>query len=64
MSTHAQVVIAAPHRHLSLVSQRRGEVVGHGEHLGQAVHRLKHAVRVVAFFLLYLLLEEVVVLEG
>lgn len=64
MSTHAQVVVAAPHRHLPLFCQRACEVVRHGELAGQAIDRLKHAVGVVTFLLFYLLLKKVIVMEA
>lgn len=64
VTAHAQVVVAAPHRHLPLVLQRAREVVSHGELTGQAVHRLKHAIGVVTLLLLYLLLKKVVVVEA
>ena len=63
VSTHAQVVVAAPHRHVPLVLQGGGVVVGHGERLGQPVDRLEHTVGVVALLLLDLLLKELIVLE-
>ena len=64
VSTHAQVVIAAPHGHVPLVLQGSGVVVGHGERLGQPVDRLEHAVGVVILLLLNLLLKELIVLEA
>lgn len=63
VSTHAQVVIAAPDGHLPLVLQRASEVVSHRKLRGQTIHRLKHAVRVIALLLLNLLLKKVIVLE-
>lgn len=64
MSTHAQVVVAAPNRHLPFVLQRAREVVSHRELSGQTIHGLKHAIRVIAFLLFDLLLKKVIVLEA
>lgn len=64
MTTHAQVVIAAPDGHLPLLLQGACEVVGHGELVGQAVDGFKHAVGVVALLLDDLLLQELVVAEA
>ena len=64
VSTHAQIVVAAPHRHLPLISQRACEVVGHGELVGQTIHCLKHTVCVVTLLLFYLLLEKAIILEA
>lgn len=62
VSTHAQVVVAAPNGHLLLFLQGASEVVGHGELVGQTVHGLEHAVGVVTLLLVYLLLKKLVVL--
>lgn len=64
MTTHAQVVIAAPDGHLPLVLQGAGEVVGHWELVGQAVDSFEDAVGVVALLLHDLLLQELVVAEA
>lgn len=63
VATHPQVIVTAPHGHISLTAQRLGVIVCHGE-LGRApVHRFKHAVRVVVFLRLDLLLEELIIAE-
>lgn len=64
MTTHAQVVIAAPDGHLPLFLQGAGEVIRHGELVGQAVDGFEDAVGVVALLLDDLLLEELVVAEA
>lgn len=64
MSTHAQVVVAAPNGDLTLFLQRSREVVRHRKFGGKAVHGFKHAVGVVVLLLFYLLLKEVIVLEA
>ena len=68
MATHAQVVVAAPHRHAphpigSLGVGRLGVMVCHGEGGGVPVHRLEHPVRVVPLLDVNLVLKEAVVAE-
>lgn len=64
MAAHAQVIIAAPDRHLLLGDQGVGVVVCHGEDLRLAVHGLEHSVGVILLLLIYLLLKELIILEG
>lgn len=64
MTTHAQVVIAAPDGHLPLVLQGACKVVSHGELVGQAIDGFKHAVGVVALLLDNFLLQKLVVAEA
>lgn len=64
VSTHAQVVIAAPNRHLPLILQGACEVVSHGELIGQAIHCFEHTVSVVALLLYDLLLKKVIIIEA
>ncbi len=61
MPAHAKIVVTAPHRNASLEGQRLGVVVRHRELRRPAVHRFKHAVRVILLLILDLLLEELVV---
>jgi hypothetical protein len=63
VSAHAQVVIGAPHRHVSPVAKGIGVVVTHGEVRGSPVYRLKDTVRVVTLLLLNLPLKELIVAE-
>lgn len=64
MTTHAQVVIAAPDGHLSLILQGACKVVGHGELVGQAIHSFEHTVSVVTLLFYDLLLEKLIVTEA
>lgn len=64
MTTHAQVVIAAPDGHLPLVLQGASEVVRHRELVGQAIDGFKHAVGVVALLLNNFILQKLVVAEA
>lgn len=64
MTTHAKVVVATPDRHLSLVFQGDCEVISHGEFTGQAIHRFKHAVSVVALLFNDLLLKKIIIFEA
>lgn len=64
MTTHAQVVIAAPDGHLSLFIQRACKVVGHGELVGQAIHSFEHTVSVVTLLFYDLLLEKLIITEA
>lgn len=64
MTTHAQVVIAAPDRHLSLFVQGARKVVGHRELVGQAIHGFEHTVSVVTLLFYNLLLEKLIVTEA
>ena len=61
MSTHPQVVVAAPDGDPGARPPRQRVVLGEREHLADAVDGLEHAVRVVVFLLRYLVLEEAVV---
>lgn len=61
MAAHAQIVVAAPHRDVPPEGQGLGVVVRHRELRSSAVHRLKHAVRVIVLLLLDLLLKELVI---
>lgn len=63
VATHPQVIVAAPHRHISLVAQRLRVIISHGELARTTVHRFKHTVRVVTLLLFNLLLEELVITE-
>lgn len=63
VSAHAQVIIGAPHRHISPVAEGVGVVVTHGEVRGPPVYRLKDTVRVIALLLLNLPLKELIVAE-
>lgn len=63
VTTHAKVVVATPDGHLPLVVQGDREVVSHREFTGQAIHRFKHAVSVVALLFNNLLLEKIIILE-
>lgn len=64
VTTHAQVVVATPDRHLPLVVQGDREVVSHGEFTGQAIHRFKHTVSVVTLLFNNLLLQKIIILEA
>lgn len=64
MTTHAQVVIAAPDGHLPLILQGACEVVSHRELIGQTIDGFKHAVGVVALLLDDFLLQKLVVAEA
>lgn len=64
VAAHAKVVVATPDRHLPLVVQGGREVVSHGEFAGQAIHRFKHAVSVIALLFNNLLLQEIIILEA
>ena len=63
MTAHAQVVVAAPHGHVSLGAQGLRVIVGHGELGGLAVHGLEHAVGVIALLRLDFRLKEFVVVK-
>lgn len=64
VATHAKVVVAAPNRHLPLVFQGDCEVISHGELSGQAIHRFKHTVSVVALLFNDLLLKKIIIFEA
>lgn len=64
MPTHAQVIIAAPDRHLLFGDQGVSVVVCHGEDLRLPVHGLEHPVGVILLLLIDLLLKELIILEG
>ena len=61
MSTHPQVVVAAPDGDPGAHPPRQRVVLGEREHLAVAVNGLEDAVRMVVFLLRYLVLEEAVV---
>ena len=61
VSTHPQVVVAAPHGHPGALPPRQRVVLGEREHLAVAVDGLEDAVRVVVLLLCDLVLEEAVV---
>lgn len=63
MAAHAEVVIAAPDRHVSPRVDRLGVVVPHGESGSAAVYRLKYPVRVIRLLVFNLLVKELIVLE-
>ena len=64
VTAHAEVVVAAPHRHVSLGMKRFWVVVSHGEWGGTSVHCFKNPVRVIHLLAVNLLLKELVILEG
>lgn len=63
MSTHSQVIITAPYRHLGAQASRDGIVLSKRETLCKTVHRLKDTVGVVILLFHNLLSEEVIVVE-
>lgn len=64
MTTHTEVVIATPDRHLPLFFQTACEVISHGKLTGQAIHSFKHAIGVVALLFNNLSLKKVIVLKA
>lgn len=64
VTTHAQVIIAAPHRHLFLGDQGIRVVICHGKDLRLSVHRFEHSVGMIFLLFIYLFLKELVILEG
>lgn len=61
MSTHSQIVIAAPDGHLGTLPPRDGVILSKREDLSAPVHGLEDSVRVVLFFLRDLLNKEAVI---
>lgn len=64
MTTHPQVIIAAPDRHLFLDDQRISVVICHGKDLCLSVHCFEHSVGVILLLFIYLFLKELIILEG
>ncbi len=63
MSTHAQVIITAPYRHLGAQASRDGIIISKWENLCKTVHRLEDTVGMVILLFYNLLSEEVIVVE-
>lgn len=63
MSTHAQVIITAPHRHLGAHASWDRVVLSERENLCETVHRLKDTIGVIAPLLHNLLSKEVIIVE-
>lgn len=64
MTTHAQVVIAAPDRHLLLGDQRIRVVICHGKDLCLSVHCFEYPIGMIFLLFIYLSLKELIILEG
>lgn len=62
MSTHSQVVVAAPDGHLGALFSSDGEILSKRENLSVPVDRLEDSVRVVVLFFSYLVNKEAVVI--
>lgn len=63
MSTHAQVVIAAPNRHLGTLPPSDGVILSKGEDISTPIYSLKDAVGVVALLLKDLPIKEYIIVE-
>ena len=61
VSTHSQIVVAAPDGHLGALPPRGRVILCKREDLGAPVHRLEDSVCVVFLFLGYLLNKEAIV---
>lgn len=64
VTAHAEIVVAAPHGHVSLLVKRLRVVVCHWKGEGTAVHRLKNPVCVIRLLAFNLLFKKLVILEG
>ena len=63
MSTHPQVVIAAPHRHLSTLPPGHRVILSEWEDVCASVHRFEDAICVVLFLLADFPVEEAIVVK-
>lgn len=64
VTAHAEIVVAAPHRHVPLRMERLRVVVCHGEREGAPVHGLKNPVCMICLLAFNLLFKKLVILEG